>query len=51
MIKKKMLLDKKEMETILEMYHIVCGEGQETNDIKNLVKRVREEIQKWGSNE
>ena len=42
----KMEISKEERGTILEMYDVVCGEGQESNIMVNLVRRIKKEKNK-----
>ena len=38
-----MMLSEKEMDTILVMYEIVCAEGQESDTMYYLTKRIKKE--------
>lgn len=38
-----MIISKEEIDSIREMYRIVCAEGQESNIMTGLVKRIEKE--------
>ena len=42
-----MMLTDEEMETILVMYRVVCAEGQESDIMVGLAKRIEKEKRKW----
>lgn len=41
-----MRISKEEMETILAMYKVVCSEGQETDNMVNLIEVIKKEIER-----
>ena len=43
-----MNISKEEMDTILVMYRIVCGEGQESDIMKGLAQRIEKGKKKMG---
>ena len=45
--KRKMQISKEEMEAILVMYRIVCAEGQESDIMVGLAKRIEKEKRRW----
>ena len=46
-LKTKMKINEKEMDDILAMYEVTTCEGQETDTMINLVKRIKKEKEKW----
>ena len=42
-----MIISKEEMEAILAMYRIVCAEGQESDIMVGLAKRIEKEKIRW----
>jgi len=42
-----MIISEEEMETILVMYEIVCAEGQESDMMYHLNKRIEKEKRRW----
>ena len=44
---KGMQISKEEMEAILVMYRIVCAEGQESDIMVGLAKRIEKEKRRW----
>ena len=42
-----MIISEEEMEAILVMYRIVCAEGQESDIMRDLAKRIEKEKRRW----
>lgn len=42
-----MIISKEEMDTILVMYRVVCAEGQESDIMVDLAKRIEKEKRRW----
>lgn len=42
-----MIITEEEMEAILVMYRIVCAEGQESDIMVGLAKRIEKEKRRW----
>ena len=44
---RKMIISNEEMEAISVMYRVVCAEGQESDSMRYLIKRIEKEKRRW----